>query len=128
MSVTLRRLFLNPLWLLLSLPGYIGWRLSPALPVGPLGVCAAVGLLIVCCVVIPLSIRNHAIRTPALEHFLAWVGVLAMGFFSSLFVFTLLRVLVLLFVHFVPIWSSPEFGWPFFFLMIRPPPISTRST
>jgi uncharacterized protein len=82
-----RRLFLNPLWLLLLLPGYIGWRLFPALSVGPLGVCAGIGLLIICCVVI---------RNPTLEHFLAWVGVLAMGFFSSLFVFTLLRDLVLL--------------------------------
>jgi hypothetical protein len=96
-----RRLLLNPLWLLLSLTGYIGWRLSPAVSIGPLGVCAGVGLLIICGVVIPLSIRNRAIDNPALEHFLAWVGVLAMGFFSSLLVFTLLRELVLLCGHFL---------------------------
>jgi predicted MPP superfamily phosphohydrolase len=97
--VTVRRLLLNPLWLLLSLPGYVGWRLLPALSVGPLGMRAGIGLLIICCVVIPLSVRNHAIRNPGLEHFLAWVGVLAMGFFSSLFVFTLLRDFVLLCTH-----------------------------
>jgi uncharacterized protein len=94
--VTARRLFLNPLWLILSLPGYIGWRLLPALSIGPFGVFAGVALLILCCVVIPLSVRNHAIVNPTLERVLAWVGVLSMGFFSSLFVFTLLRELFLL--------------------------------
>ncbi len=97
--MTLRRIFLNPLWLLLSLPGYIAWRLLPALSIGPLGVCAGAALLVMCCVVIPLSVRNHAIRNPILENLLAWVGVLSMGFFSSLVVFTLLRDLVLLGVH-----------------------------
>lgn len=97
--MTLRRLVLNPLWLLLSLPGYIGWRLLPALSAGPLGVCAGIGLLIICCVVIPLSVRNHVIRNPTIENFLAWVGAIAIGFFSSLFVFTLLRDLLLLCAH-----------------------------
>lgn len=97
--MSLRRLFLNPLWLLLLLPVYISWRLLSALSIGPLGMCAAIGLLIVCCVVIPLWVRNHAIRNPVLENLLAWVGVLSMGFFSSLFAFTLLRDLVLLLVR-----------------------------
>jgi uncharacterized protein len=97
--VSLRRVFLNPLWLVLSLPGYIAWRLLSALSVGPFGVCAGVALLIVCCVVIPLAVRNHAIRNPALAEVLTWVGVLSMGFFSSLFIFTLLRDLVLLGTH-----------------------------
>jgi predicted MPP superfamily phosphohydrolase len=87
------------LWLVLLLPGYIGWRLLPALSVGPVGVFAGIALLIVCCVVIPLAVRNQAIRNPALADVLAWVGVLSMGFFSSLFVFTLLRDLVLLGAH-----------------------------
>ncbi len=94
--MTVRRLFLNPLWLLLLLPAYVGWRLLPALSVGPLGACIGVALLIICCAVIPLAVRNHRIRHPWLETLLAWVGVLSMGFFSSLFVFTLLRDVVLL--------------------------------
>jgi predicted MPP superfamily phosphohydrolase len=98
-KVNLRRVLLNPLWLVLSLPGYISWRLLPALSIGPFGVCAGIALLIVCCVVIPLLVRNHAIGNPALENLLAWVGVLSIGFFSSLFVFTLLRDLVLLAAH-----------------------------
>lgn len=97
--MTLRRLLLNPLWVLLSLPGYVGWRLLPALSFGPLGVCCGIALLIICCVVIPLSLRGNAIRNPTLEVILAWVGVLSMGFFSSLFAFTLLRDLVLLGAH-----------------------------
>jgi uncharacterized protein len=97
--VRLRRVLLNPLWLVLSLPGYIAWRLLPALSVGPFGVFAGMALLIVCCAVIPLAVRNHAIRNPALAEVLTWVGVLSMGFFSSLLVFTLLRDLVLLGAH-----------------------------
>ena len=101
----MRRVFLNPLWLILSLPAYICGRLLPALSIGPFGVCAGVALLIVCCVVIPLAVRNHAIRNPALAEVLTWVGVLSMGFFSSLFVFTLLRDLVLLRL---PVFAGPR--------------------
>jgi predicted MPP superfamily phosphohydrolase len=97
--VSLRRVVLNPLWLVLSLPGYIAWRLLSALSVSPAGVCAGIALLIVCCAVIPLAVRNHAIRNPALADVMTWVGVLSMGFFSSLFVFTFLRDLVLLGAH-----------------------------
>jgi hypothetical protein len=91
-----RRVFLNPLWIILLLPVYIGWRLLPALSVGPIGVGAGIALLILFCLVIPLAARNHAIRNPAVMDLMSWVGVLSMGFFSSLFVFTLLRDFVLL--------------------------------
>jgi uncharacterized protein len=94
--VSVRRVFLNPLWLILSVPGYIAWRVLSALSVGPVGVCAGMALLITCCVVIPLAVRNHAIRSPGLADLLTWVGVVSMGFFSSLLVFTLLRDLMLL--------------------------------
>jgi len=115
--VSLRRVFLNPLWLVLSLPGYIAWRELSALSVGPAGVFAGMALLIVCCAVIPLAVRNHAIRNPALADVLAWVGVLSMGFFSSLFVFTVLRDLVLLGAHVflsagqAAAWVAPSAQW-----------------
>src|SRR5271163_365878 len=83
-----RRRFFHPLWLILSLPLYVGWRLLPALAMGPLGLCAGSALLIGACIAVPLSVR----RT---DRF-AWVGLLAMGFFSTLFVATLLRDLFLL--------------------------------
>ena len=94
--VTVRRVLLNPLWMLLLLPAYVGWRLLSALSVGPTGVGAGLVLLIALCVAIPISVRSHPIRNPTLKDLLAWVNVLSMGFFSSLFVFTLLRDLVLL--------------------------------
>lgn len=97
--MTVRRAFLSPLWLLVSLPGYIGWRLLPPLSVGPFGVIAGIVLLIACCVVIPLSVRQWTLRDPTLQNLFAWTGVLFMGFFSSLFVFTLLRDVVLLFAR-----------------------------
>ena len=100
-AVTVRRLFLNPVWLLLSLPGYIGWRLLSAFSLSPAGICAGIALLIACCVVIPLSVRKRTVGNAALEHGLAWLGVLSMGFFSSLFVLTVLRDLVLLGAHIV---------------------------
>ena len=115
--VTLRRVFLNPLWILLSLPGYIGWHLLPALSIGPIGICAGIALLIAFCVVIPLSVRNHAIRNPTVKDLLAWAGVLSMGFFSSLFVFTLLRDVVLLIAHWslsaqlAASWAAPSARW-----------------
>jgi predicted MPP superfamily phosphohydrolase len=105
--VTVRRLVLNPLWLMLALPGYVGWRLLAAFSIGPLGVCAGVVLLIACCVVIPLSVRNRSIRNRKLADFLAWVGLFSMGFFSSLFVLTLLRDLVLLAAH--GLLSAPQY-------------------
>ncbi len=95
-GVTVRRVFLSPLWLIFSLPGYIGWRLLPALSLGPIAVCAGIVFLIACCVVIPLSVRSRSIRNPRLADVFSWIGLLSMGFFSSLFVFTLLREIVML--------------------------------
>jgi len=43
---TARRVFLHPLWLFLALPGYVGWRLLSAMPIGPIGTTAGIVLLI----------------------------------------------------------------------------------
>jgi predicted MPP superfamily phosphohydrolase len=94
--VTPRRVLLNPFWLILLLPVYIGWRLLPPLSIGPLGACAGIALLIICSVVIPLGVRNRSVPHQGLADVLAWVGVLSMGIFSSLLVLTLVRDLVLL--------------------------------
>jgi predicted MPP superfamily phosphohydrolase len=93
--MAVRRPFLNPIWLLLSLPGYIGWRLLPALTDGPVSLAIGVAILIGCCVLIPRSVALRAIQGSGLKTALVWAGLLAMGFFSSLFVLTLLRDLVL---------------------------------
>jgi predicted MPP superfamily phosphohydrolase len=94
--MTVRRLFLSPVWLFLSLPGYIGWRLLSALSIGPTGIAAGIVLLIVFCVGIPMAVRTRSVHNQKLADLLSWVGLTAMGFFSSLFVFTVLRDLVLL--------------------------------
>jgi predicted MPP superfamily phosphohydrolase len=100
--MTVRRLFLNPVWMFLSLPCYIGWRLLPALSLNPAGVAVGIGLLVAFCIVIPLSVMTRSLRNQAWADRLAWVGLLAMGFFSSLFVLTVLRDVFLLAVHLLP--------------------------
>ncbi|MEP6885535.1 MAG: metallophosphoesterase [Gammaproteobacteria bacterium] len=118
------RVFLSPLWLILSLPGYIGWRLLPALSTGPWGVCAGIALLIACCIVIPMSVGDRSIRNPRLADIFAWIGLLAMGFFSSLFVFTLLRDAILLGAHMflsarqAASWATPTARWTLWFTAV----------
>jgi uncharacterized protein len=94
--MSLRRLLLNPVWLFVLLPGYVGWRLLSGLSVAPIGIAIGIVLLIGCCLLIPLSMRTRTLQNRNLADRVAWVGLTAMGFFSSLFVLTLSRELVLL--------------------------------
>ncbi len=105
----MRRAFFSPFWLIFLLPVYIGWRLLPALSIGPLSVCVSIAVLLTCCVVIPLAVRSRSIRNAKLAGLLAWIGVLSMGAFSSLLILTLLRDLVLLGSHFAL--SAPSAAW-----------------
>jgi len=97
--MSVRRPFLNPLWLLLSLPGYIGWRLLPPLTTGPVGVGAGILILIGACLLIPRAVRAQARAGDWFATALIWTGLFAMGFFSSVFVLTLLRDLLLVAMH-----------------------------
>ncbi len=112
--MTVRRLFLHPLWVFLALPAYVGWRLLSGLSVGPIGIGAGILLLIGCCLFIPLSLRTRVLQDRRLADRLAWVGLIAMGFFSSLFVLTLLRDAVLLGAHLLlssaqaQLWIAPS--------------------
>jgi predicted MPP superfamily phosphohydrolase len=90
-----RRLCIT-LLLFLSLPGYVGWRLLSGSNLGPVAIAAGIVLLIGCCLFIPFSMRSRALQNRKLADRLAWVGLTAMGFFSSLLVLTLLRDGVLL--------------------------------
>jgi predicted MPP superfamily phosphohydrolase len=96
---TLRRLLLNPLWLFFALPVYVGWRLLSALRAGPFEAVAGITLLVGFCLFIPLAMRARNLLDRRLADRLAWVGFTAMGFFSTLFVLTLLRELVLAGTH-----------------------------
>jgi predicted MPP superfamily phosphohydrolase len=97
--MTVRRLILHPLWLFLALPGYIGWRLLSGLNFGSVGIATGIALLIGSCLFIPFSMRTRSLQNRKLADRVAWVGLTAMGFFSSLFVLTLLRDVVLLGAH-----------------------------
>ncbi|MGO9995442.1 MAG: metallophosphoesterase [Steroidobacteraceae bacterium] len=94
-----RRRFLHPLWLLVSLPGYLGWRLLPALAIGPIGIFIGLTALLAACAIIPLSVNTRSMNNRALADRIAWTGLTTMGFLSSLFIVTVLRDVFLLGAH-----------------------------
>jgi predicted MPP superfamily phosphohydrolase len=81
-----RRRFLSPAWLVFCLPLYVGLRLLPGLATRPWSLGIGIAVLIGACVLIPLRRRDRS----------AWAGPVALGFFSTLFVMTVLRDVVLL--------------------------------
>lgn len=83
-----RRRLLRPSWIILALLIYVGCRLLPPLGLGPMGMAAAAALLLAAGILVPQSIRR--------KDALAWVGLTALGFFSTLLVTTLLRDVLLL--------------------------------
>jgi uncharacterized protein len=85
------RFLLTPATLLALLHVYIGTRILGDLPIGPLGVALGAGALAVSWLSIPLGFVSRRIAQRKLAERLSWLGSLAMGLFSSLFVLTLLR-------------------------------------
>jgi predicted MPP superfamily phosphohydrolase len=74
----------------------IGWQLLPDLP-GPYFLKVLGGIwLAASFVLVPSGLLARAIRTQPLADRLAWSGMLAMGFFSSLLVLSFVRQIVLL--------------------------------
>jgi predicted MPP superfamily phosphohydrolase len=73
------------------LHGYIGARLIPAAPVGMPFKWLAALLLAASVLLIPLGMAARVIRRQPLSDRLAWVGLSAMGYFSSLLMLTVLR-------------------------------------
>jgi hypothetical protein len=76
---------------------YIGLRLVPALPAAWAGGLLAL-LLLASAALMPLGLVARRLLRPQAADRLTWAGMLAMGLFSSLLVFTLLRDLLLLVV------------------------------
>ena len=98
------RFTLIVLGLLAPLHAYIGWRLLPALVVGAEGWAIGILLLLSSVLLIPVGMLSRfLIARRRLADRLSWAGALAMGFFSSLLVLTLLRDLLLL------LYSPPAF-------------------
>lgn len=79
---------------------YVGWSLVPELPTGQWVRVTAFAVLILSIVIIParMVVRVYAHRHVIIDR-VSWVSSLTMGWFSSLFVLTLLRDLVLLLPH-----------------------------
>ena len=75
---------------------YIGWRLLADMPFGMAGVALTTLGLMASAGLIPLALVARRVTRQPLSDRLAWAGLLAMGFFSSLFVFTFLRDVSLL--------------------------------
>ena len=76
---------------------YVGWRLLTDLPVGTVGQGLGLALLALSTVLIPYgTLARLFLERQALVDRLVWAGSLAMGLFSFLFVFTLIRDLALL--------------------------------
>ncbi len=75
---------------------YMGWRLLPDLAFGASGAVVMISLLVLTAVVMPFGEFARRHKHSALSDYLAGAGFLAMGFFSSLLILTLLRDVVLL--------------------------------
>ncbi len=74
---------------------YVGLRIIPELPVGlPVKLAAACALVLSCCL-IPLGMLARSFERQPQADRIAWIGLIAMGLFSSLLVFTFLRDIVL---------------------------------
>ena len=91
-----RRSLLTVVALLALLHLYIGFRLIPAMALGPAGVALGIVLLIASTLLVPTGLFAATLKRFRFAEQLTWAGLLAMGFFSSLLVLTVLRDAALL--------------------------------
>lgn len=85
---------------------YVGLRLLHDLAPGAAGLAAGVAGLALSGLLIPLAFDARRLAPPPHSDRLAWLGFVAMGLFSSLFVLTLLRDLALLTLAVLPPWAG----------------------
>jgi predicted MPP superfamily phosphohydrolase len=90
------RLVLIAIALLTPLHFYVGTSLLEALPEFGAAWLAGAAALALSCVIIPVGLMARFAQRQALADALAWTGSIALGFFSTLFVLTLLRDLALI--------------------------------
>ena len=86
--------------ILITAHSYVAWRLWPALAVWPFAQWLLLTALVASAVLMPLGFMARRVRALKLSRsasdVLAWGGALSMGWFSSVWVLTVLRELVLL--------------------------------
>lgn len=96
MSLHQSSFFLRLLALGVLAHAYVGARLIPDADLAASASAAAILLLTLSCVLIPLGMLARSSVHPPWADRIAWVGLIAMGLFSSLFVLTVLRDALLL--------------------------------
>lgn len=84
----------------LLLHTFVAWHLATdlALLAPPLGA-ALWAVLLLSALLLPMGLLARRVARPPVSGVLTWLGLLCMGFFSSLFVLTLLRDIALLVAH-----------------------------
>lgn len=87
------------------LHGYIGMRLLPDLPVPMAVACLGALWLAISALLLPTALLARRLTPPWADR-ISWLGMLAMGFFSTLLILTFARDLVLL-VALVAGWHTP---------------------
>jgi uncharacterized protein len=86
-----------PLWIVsILLHAYVGARIVPALPGGLWPALGFALVLVASATAMPMALFARRFKAQPWSDRLAWAGALAMGLFSSLFVLTVLRDLVVL--------------------------------
>lgn len=94
--IRLTRFALRATLLLAALHVYIGWSLLPALHLSTMGLAEAILLLLTSALMVPLGMfARFLFSSQALVDRLTLAGTLVMGLFSTLFVLTLLRNLLI---------------------------------
>ena len=91
-----RRAFLTVALLLTLLHLYIGWRLIPAMRLATGGAVIGMALLAASILLVATGLFASNLKRFRWAEQLTWAGLLAMGFFSSLLVLTVLRDVALL--------------------------------
>ena len=93
-----RRAFFTVATLLALLHLYIGLRLIPSMALGTGGMVVGVVLLVASVLLVPTGLFASSLKRFRWAEQLTWAGLLAMGFFSSLLVLTVLRDAALLII------------------------------
>jgi predicted MPP superfamily phosphohydrolase len=90
-----RRSSVSLLLILVLVHLYIGLRLLPGMNLGVLGMLAGTILLVTSAVLVRVGLVAPSLRRSRWSEPLTWTGLLAMGFFSSLLVLTVVRDVLL---------------------------------
>lgn len=90
---------------------YVGARLIPDALLSNAGAAAATIALILSCILIPLGMLGRSSVHPPWGDRIAWVGLIAMGLFSSLFVLTVIRDAVLLVTWLISLAAGADLPW-----------------